>query len=72
MLSNCICIIYIILTVPSCNVHGCASKKELIPEPQALVPPLVATLQSKTGPTENCLRIIKVRMGNENGDGMDG
>ena len=65
MLSKCICIIYIILTVPSCNVHGCASKKELIPEPQALVAPLIAKLQSKTGATENCLRIIKVRIGNK-------
>ena len=72
MLSKCICIIYTILTVLSCNVHGCASKKELISEPQALVPPLVARLQSKTGLAENFLRIIKVRMGNENGDGMDG
>ena len=49
-----------ILTVLSCNVHGCASKKELIPEPQALVPPLIGRLQSKTSSTENCLRISKL------------
>lgn len=64
-----------ILTVLSCNVYGCASKKELIPEPQALIPPLVATLpvrKTKVGPTEHGLRIIKVEMGNETGDGMDG
>ena len=59
----------------SCNVYGCATRNKLKAEPQALIPPLVATppvRKPKVGPTEHGLRIIKVEMGNEKGDGMDG
>ena len=65
------CIICMILVVFSCNVNGCASKKELKPQAQALVGG-IPHWKPIVGPTENGLRIIKVQMGNENGDGMDG
>ena len=68
------CMIYAVTTF-SCNVYGCKTRDKLKPEPQALIPPLVATFparKSKVDPTEYGLRIIKVEMGNENGDGMDG